>query len=121
MNVHPSGPGARSSTESAPTAGGRAPGPRAGRGGRHESTVLAAAAPVIGRAYAAYHLTPTQKGGSPEHIKESARKRGESTERAEEIAARTVNKERARSGASKTASKSSTPSRSDAICTDDRP
>ncbi|MEU9160918.1 plasmid stabilization protein [Streptomyces sp. NPDC048424] len=42
-----------------------------------------------------------------EHIKESAQKRGESTERAEEIAARTVNKERARAGESKTASKTS--------------
>ncbi|MGI5148537.1 plasmid stabilization protein [Plantactinospora sp. CA-294935] len=41
------------------------------------------------------------------HIKESARKRGESTGRAEEIAARTVNKERARAGESKTASRSS--------------
>ncbi|MDW5323022.1 plasmid stabilization protein [Plantactinospora sp. KLBMP9567] len=41
------------------------------------------------------------------HIKESARKRGESTERAEEIAGRTVNKERARAGESKTASRSS--------------
>ncbi|MEU3373124.1 plasmid stabilization protein [Streptomyces sp. NPDC006711] len=43
-----------------------------------------------------------------EHIKESAEDRGESTKRAKEIAARTVNKERARSGESKTASKSST-------------
>lgn len=43
-----------------------------------------------------------------EHIKESAKDRGESTRRAEEIAARTVNKERARAGESKTASKSST-------------
>ena len=43
-----------------------------------------------------------------QHIKASARKRGESTDRAEEIAARTVNKERARHGESKTASKSST-------------
>jgi hypothetical protein len=43
-----------------------------------------------------------------EHIKESAKARGEGTKRAEEIAARTVNKERARSGESKTASKSST-------------
>ncbi|MFI8372325.1 plasmid stabilization protein [Streptomyces sp. NPDC085466] len=42
-----------------------------------------------------------------EHIKESARDRGESEKRAEEIAARTVNKERARAGESKTASKSS--------------
>ncbi|MFF9087868.1 plasmid stabilization protein [Streptomyces sp. NPDC014991] len=43
-----------------------------------------------------------------EHIKESAQNRGESEGRAEEIAARTVNKERARSGESKTASRSST-------------
>ncbi|MEU2659356.1 plasmid stabilization protein [Streptomyces sp. NPDC007325] len=42
-----------------------------------------------------------------EHIKESVLDRGESEERAEEIAARTVNKERARAGESKTASKSS--------------
>ncbi|WP_030711892.1 hypothetical protein [Streptomyces sp. NRRL F-2580] len=42
-----------------------------------------------------------------EHTKESAQKRGESTGRAEEIAARTVNKERARAGESKTASKTS--------------
>ncbi|MBT2452373.1 plasmid stabilization protein [Streptomyces sp. ISL-43] len=53
------------------------------------------------------------RGSSPkrerqyEHIKESAEKRGESAGRAKEIAARTVNKERARSGESKTASKSS--------------
>ncbi|MFC9932142.1 plasmid stabilization protein [Streptomyces sp. NPDC127190] len=43
-----------------------------------------------------------------EHIKESAQDRGESAGRAKEIAARTVNKERARSGESKTASRSST-------------
>ncbi|GAA4983411.1 plasmid stabilization protein [Kitasatospora paranensis] len=43
-----------------------------------------------------------------EHIKDSARERGESPERAEEIAARTVNKERARHGESRTASRSST-------------
>ncbi|MCF3134157.1 plasmid stabilization protein [Streptomyces olivochromogenes] len=43
-----------------------------------------------------------------EHVKKSAQDRGESTRRAKEIAARTVNKERARSGESKTASKSST-------------
>jgi hypothetical protein len=42
-----------------------------------------------------------------QHIKASAKKRGESSERAEEIAARTVNKERARHGESKTASRSS--------------
>ena len=43
-----------------------------------------------------------------EHIKKSAQDRGENTGRAEEIAARTVNKERARSGESKTASRTST-------------
>ncbi len=43
-----------------------------------------------------------------EHIKEGAEERGESSKRAKEIASRTVNKERARSGESKTASKSST-------------
>ncbi|MFD5157342.1 MULTISPECIES: plasmid stabilization protein [Streptomyces] len=43
-----------------------------------------------------------------EHIKDSAQDRGESTGRAKEIAARTVNKERARSGESKTASRTST-------------
>ncbi|MFF2364302.1 plasmid stabilization protein [Streptomyces sp. NPDC058122] len=42
-----------------------------------------------------------------EHIKDSALERGESTKRAEEIAARTVNKERARAGESETASKAS--------------
>jgi hypothetical protein len=43
-----------------------------------------------------------------EHIKDSAEDRGESTGRAKEIAARTVNKERARSGESKTAGRTST-------------
>ncbi|GGV48469.1 hypothetical protein GCM10010495_77800 [Kitasatospora herbaricolor] len=53
------------------------------------------------------------RGSSPkrerqyEHIKESAEERGESPERAKEIAARTVNKERARHGESRTASRSS--------------
>jgi hypothetical protein len=42
-----------------------------------------------------------------EHIKASAKQRGESTERAEEIAARTVNKDRARSGEARTASRTS--------------
>ena len=42
-----------------------------------------------------------------EHIKSSAKQRGASTDRAEEIAARTVNKERARSGESRTRSKTS--------------
>jgi hypothetical protein len=54
------------------------------------------------------------RGSSPkrerqyEHIKDSAEQRGESTGRAKEIAARTVNKERARTGEAKTASKTST-------------
>ena len=43
-----------------------------------------------------------------EHIKDSAKERGASTGRAKEIAARTVNKERARSGESRTRSRSST-------------
>ena len=53
------------------------------------------------------------RGSSPkrerqyEHIKDSAEQRGESTGRAEEIAARTVNKERARSGEAKAASRTS--------------
>jgi hypothetical protein len=42
-----------------------------------------------------------------EHIKESAQERGASEERAKELAARTVNKERARSGEAKTASRTS--------------
>ena len=54
------------------------------------------------------------RGSSPkrerqyEHIESSARERGESPKRAEEIAARTVNKERARSGEAKSSSHSST-------------
>ncbi|MFD4713733.1 plasmid stabilization protein [Streptomyces sp. NPDC058430] len=54
------------------------------------------------------------RGSSPkrerqyEHVKESAEERGASKSRAKEIAARTVNKERARAGESKTASKTST-------------
>jgi hypothetical protein len=43
-----------------------------------------------------------------EHIKEGAEKRGASKGRAKEIAARTVNKERVRTGESKSASKAST-------------
>ena len=43
-----------------------------------------------------------------EHIKDSAEERGVSEDRAEEIAARTVNKERARSGESRTRSRTST-------------
>lgn len=43
-----------------------------------------------------------------EHIKESQLDRGTSEDRAEEIAARTVNKERARSGESRSRSRTST-------------
>jgi hypothetical protein len=42
-----------------------------------------------------------------EHIKDSAEDRGASTDRAKEIAARTVNKNRAQSGESRQASKTS--------------
>jgi hypothetical protein len=42
-----------------------------------------------------------------EHVKESAKERGASTKRAKEIAARTVNKERARSGEARESSRSS--------------
>jgi hypothetical protein len=49
-----------------------------------------------------------------EHIKEDAQKRGASTGRAKEIAARTVNKERARSGESKSAGRTSTQDRKSA-------
>jgi hypothetical protein len=47
-----------------------------------------------------------------EHIKQSERKAGRSADRAEEIAARAVNKEKARSGESRSASRSSTRGRS---------
>src|SRR5436853_5401363 len=43
-----------------------------------------------------------------EHIKESRLEQGDSEDKAEEIAARTVNKERARAGEAKQASKTST-------------
>lgn len=42
-----------------------------------------------------------------EHIKDSEKERGASTKRAKEIAARTVNKERARSGEARTSSRTS--------------
>lgn len=42
-----------------------------------------------------------------EHVKESEQKRGRSTKRAKEIAARTVNKTRAQSGEARTSSRSS--------------
>jgi hypothetical protein len=50
----------------------------------------------------------SKRGRQYEHVKQAQRQRGVSTKRAEEIAARTVNKERARSGEARTASRSST-------------
>ena len=50
----------------------------------------------------------TKRARQYEHIKESEKEQGASTKRAKEIAARTVNKERARSGASRSSSKMST-------------
>jgi hypothetical protein len=49
----------------------------------------------------------SKRGRQYQHIKSSAKSRGASTKRAEQIAARTVNKNRARSGESRSASKSS--------------
>ena len=49
----------------------------------------------------------TKRARQYEHIKDAQRERGVSTGRAEEIAARTVNKERARSGESRTRSRAS--------------
>ena len=50
----------------------------------------------------------TKRARQYEHIKKSEKEQGRSTRRAEEIAARTVQKERARSGESRTRSWSST-------------
>jgi hypothetical protein len=50
----------------------------------------------------------TKRARQYEHIKESQKERGTSEDRAEEIAARTVNKERARSGQSRQRSRTST-------------
>jgi hypothetical protein len=47
----------------------------------------------------------TKRARQYEHIKDSLRERGTSEDRAEEIAARTVNKERARSGEARTSSR----------------
>ena len=49
----------------------------------------------------------TKRARQYEHIKESERRQGRSEGRAEEIAARTVNKERARSGESRQRSRTS--------------
>jgi hypothetical protein len=50
----------------------------------------------------------SKRGRQYEHVKDGERKRGVPTERAEEIAARTVNKERARRGEARTRSRTST-------------
>jgi hypothetical protein len=50
----------------------------------------------------------TKRARQYEHVKQSARKRGASKGRSKQIAARTVNKNRARSGESRTRSRSST-------------
>jgi hypothetical protein len=49
----------------------------------------------------------TKRSRQYEHIKQSEREQGASERRAEEIAARTVNKERARAGESRTRSRTS--------------
>lgn len=50
----------------------------------------------------------TKRARQYEHVKESELEQGRSERRAEEIAARTVNKERARAGESRTRSRTST-------------
>jgi hypothetical protein len=50
----------------------------------------------------------TKRARQYEHVKKSEKAQGRSTRRAKEIAARTVNKERARSGESRTRSRTST-------------
>jgi hypothetical protein len=50
----------------------------------------------------------TKRARQYEHIKHSLEDQGRSEDKAEEIAARTINKERARHGESKTASRTST-------------
>src|SRR5829696_5769360 len=50
----------------------------------------------------------TKRARQYEHIKDSEKEQGASESRAEEIAARTVNKERARSGESRSRSRTST-------------
>jgi len=47
----------------------------------------------------------TKRARQYEHVKESERRQGRSEKRAEEIAARTVNKERARTGEAKSSSR----------------
>ncbi len=50
----------------------------------------------------------TKRARQYEHVKKSQKDQGKSESKAEEIAARTVNKERARSGESRTRSQTST-------------
>ena len=50
----------------------------------------------------------TKRARQYEHVKQSEKQQGRSESRAEEIAARTVNKEKARAGESKTSSRTST-------------
>ena len=50
----------------------------------------------------------TKRARQYEHIKKSQREQGASEDRAEEVAARTVNKERARQGESRESSRTST-------------
>jgi hypothetical protein len=50
----------------------------------------------------------TKRARQYEHVKQSEKDQGASNARAEEIAARTVNKEKARAGESRTASRTST-------------
>jgi hypothetical protein len=57
----------------------------------------------------------TKRARQYEHIKDSAKDRGASEGRAKEMAARTVNRERARSGESRTASRSSTSGSSSSV------
>src|SRR5207302_4220842 len=76
--------------------------------------------PAIGRGQGPHSMTVEERSDMPqqawidkrerqyEHIKQSARERGEDEDTAEEIAARTVNKERARAGEAKESSRTST-------------
>jgi hypothetical protein len=57
----------------------------------------------------------TKRARQYSHIKSSEKKRGVSEDRAEEIAARTVNKERARAGESRTRSKTSMRGKSSSV------
>src|SRR6476659_1107338 len=57
----------------------------------------------------------TKRARQYEHIKSGAKKQGASEAKAEEIAARTVNKERARAGESRTRSKASLKGKSPSV------